>query len=60
MGTYYGVIYFKDGRIVETGTFRGAGAEQNCERHTCMMFEQYMKTAISPLFQPTRYIVKEK
>jgi len=60
METYYGVIYFKDGHTVETGGFSGPGAEKSCERHTYMMFEQYMKTAISPFFEPSRYIVKAK
>lgn len=59
-GVFYGVIYFKDGRIVETGTFTGPGAEISCERYTLQQYEQYVKTAINPFFEPSRYIVKEK
>ena len=59
MESYYGVIYFKDGRRVETGKFTGGpGAAQICERQTAMQFEQYMRTAVSDHFKPTRYEVK--
>ncbi len=58
MEAYYGVIYFKDGRRVETGKATGPGAAQICERQTAMQFEQYMRTAISDHFKPTRYEVK--
>lgn len=57
MEVYYGVIYFKNGTKRETGGFSGAGAEVSCERHTAMMFEQYMKQAIAPAFEPSRYTV---
>ena len=60
MGTYYGVIYFKNGTKEETGGFSGAGAEQSCERHTAQLFEMRTKTAISDFFKPTRYEVKKK
>ena len=42
MESYYGVIYFKDGRKVETSKVTGGpGAAQTCERLTAMQFEQY-------------------
>lgn len=60
MATYYGVIYFKDGRKVETGKVTGGPtAAQICERQTAMQFEQYMRTAVSDRFKPSRYEVKE-
>jgi hypothetical protein len=41
MESYYGVIYFKDGRKVETGKATGGPtAAQICERQTAMQFEQ--------------------
>ena len=43
---YYGVIYFKDGMKVETGSFSGPGAESSCERHVAMQFEQYKQTIL--------------
>lgn len=59
MESYYGVIYFKDGRKVETGKVTGGpGAAQICEQQTARQFEQYMRTAISDHFKPTRYEVK--
>ena len=58
MEKYYGVIYFRDGRKNETGNFIGAGAEQQCERHTAQQFEQFKKMAVSDFFMPTRYEVK--
>ena len=59
MESYYGVIYFKDGRKVETGKVTGGPtAAQLCERQTAMQFEQYMRTAISDHFKPSRYEVK--
>ncbi len=58
METYYGVIYFKDGRKYETGNCSGAGAEQMCERLTAQQFEQFKKTAVSDFFMPTRFEVK--
>lgn len=60
METYYGVIYFKNGRIVKTGGFSGPGAARSCEIRTAQMFEQYKKTAISAHFEPSRYEVKCK
>ena len=59
MESYYGVIYFRDGRRVETSKVTGGpGAAQICERQTAMQFEQYMRTAVSDHFKPTRYEVK--
>ena len=55
MESYYGVIYFKNGRQEKTGFYNTA---QSCERDTCRMFDQYMKTAISDFFKPSRYEVK--
>ena len=55
MESYYGVIYFKNGRTATTGIYNNA---QSCERDTCRQFDQYMKTAISDLFKPSRYEVK--
>lgn len=60
MEYYYGVIYYKDGRKEETGTFSGAGAEMSCERHTAMLFANRTKTAINDHFKPSRYEVKKK
>ena len=60
MDTYYGVIYFRDGRRLEVATWTGAGAEQSCERQTVMIFDQYMRTAMNDFFKPTRYEVKKK
>lgn len=60
MDTYYGVIYYKDGRKEQTGTFRGPGAEMSCERHTARLFEDRTRTAISDRFKPSRYEVKKK
>ncbi len=60
METYYGVIFFKDGRKVETGGFSGPGAEQSCERHTRQQFDQYMRHAVSPFFEPSRYEVRRR
>ena len=60
MESYYGVIYFKDGRKVETGTFSGPCADQACERATAQQFHQYIRTAISDRFKPTRYEVKAR
>lgn len=60
METYYGVIYFKDGHKRETGGFTGPCAEQSCERVTSLQFEQYKKSAINPLFEPSRYEVKKR
>lgn len=58
METYCGVIYFKDGRKVEIGSFTGPSADQACERVTAQQFQQYMRTATSDRFRPTRYEVK--
>ena len=55
MESYYGVIYFKNGNTVKTGFYNNA---QSCERDTCRQIDQYMKTAISDFFKPTRYEVK--
>lgn len=55
MESYYGVIYFKNGRTATTGIYNNA---QSCERDTCRQFDQYMKTASSDLFKPSRYEVK--
>lgn len=60
MERYYGVIWFKGGRKVETGTVSGPCAEQICERMTAQQFDQYMRTAISDAFKPTRYEIKIK
>ena len=60
METFYGVIYFKDGRKEETGNFSGAGAEQSCERATQQQFEIRLKTAINDHFKPSRYEVKKR
>ena len=60
MEYYYGVIYYKDGRKEETGSFGGPGAEMSCERHTAMLFENKIKTAINDHFKPSRYEVKKK
>lgn len=60
---YYGVIYFKDGMKVETGSFSGPGAESSCERHVAMQFEQYKQTADranDTYHVPTRYEVKSR
>lgn len=47
MESYYGVIYFKDGRKVETSKVTGGpGAEQICERQTAMQFEQYASACL--------------
>ena len=53
MEVYYGVIYFKNGTKRETGGFSGPGAEQSCERHTAMQFEQYMKIIMIPMYIQT-------
>jgi len=58
MELYYGVIYFKNGSQVKTGTFSGAGADRACERATAQQFDRYMSTAVSDFFKPTRYEVK--
>ena len=55
MESYYGVIYFKGGRTEKTGFYN---SESSCERDTARLFEQYMRTAISDTFKPTRYEVK--
>ncbi len=55
MESYYGVIYFRNGNTVKTGLYNN---EKSCERDTCRQFDQYMKTAISDFFKPTRYEVK--
>lgn len=55
MESYYGVIYFKNGKISKTGYFNN---EVSCERATAKEFEQYMRTAISDYFKPSRYEVK--
>ena len=60
MDTYYGVIYFRDGRRIETANCCGAGAEQNAERMTAQQFDQYMRTATHDVFKPTRYEVKKR
>ena len=61
MEQYYGIIWFKSGRKVETATVSGgSGAEQHCERMTAQQFDQYMRTATSDFFKPTRYEVKVK
>lgn len=57
MGSYYGVVYFKNGRTEKTGFYNNA---HSCERDTGRMFDHYMKTAISDYFKPSRYEVKEK
>ena len=60
MDTYYGVIWFKNGAKRETGGFSGAGAEISCERETQRQFEQYMRMATSPEFEPSRYEVRKR
>lgn len=60
METYYGVIYYKNGAKEQTGTFSGAGADQQCERHTSQLFAMKTKMAVSDMFKPTRYEVKKK
>lgn len=55
MESYYGVIYFKNGRQEKTALFNN---EHSCERATCQQFEFYMKTAISENCKPSRYEVK--
>ena len=60
MDYYYGVIYYKDGRKEETGTFSGPGAEASCERQTAMLFENRARTAINDYFKPSRYEVRKK
>ena len=58
MESYYGVIYYKDGRKEETGNFSGPGADRSCERETARRFEMKTKLAVSDYFKPTRYEVK--
>ena len=59
MEAYYGIIYFKDGRKVETVKVTGGpAAAQICEKQTAMQFAQYMRTAVSDHFKPTRYEVR--
>lgn len=60
MDYYYGVIYFKNGTKLETGSFSGSGAEQQCERATAELFDMKMRTATHDFFKPTRYEVKKK
>ena len=60
MDRYYGVIWFKDGRKIETGTVSGSCAEQSCERMTARQFDYYMRTATTERAKPTRYEVKVK
>lgn len=55
MESYYGVIYFKNGRTEKTGLYNN---EQSCERDTCRLFEQYMRTITNDYFKPSRYDVK--
>ena len=63
-GTYYGVIYFRDGSKRELGYHSGAGAEQSAERDAAMQFDEAMRvwqrSGAHEFFKPTRYEVKER
>lgn len=59
MSYYKGIIWFKDGHKQETGTFGGPGARESCERQTAQCFNDAMRRAQTPFFQPSRYEVVE-
>lgn len=57
MKVYYGVIYFKDGRVEKTGN---CSNYLSAERLAAQIYTQRMNNAIKEYFEPSRYEVKEE